>query len=288
MEANIIGVIGGSGLYHIEGMQNVREEVVETPFGSPSAAIVRGTLNGVEMAFLPRHGVKHTILPSEINYRANIYALKKLGARWCLSVSAVGSLKEEFAPGSILIPDQLIDRTYLRPNTFFGDGAVAHVSFAEPYCPVLRGAIIETAQRLGKARGFKVHTEGTYVCMEGPAFSTRAESHLYRSWGASIIGMTALPEAKLAREAEIAYATIALVTDYDCWRDNEAAVDVAQVIAVMKRNSDNAKALVSDTARALKDKTPSALVTGALANAIMTRPADIPSQTRARLGIFFE
>lgn len=283
MNQSIIGVIGGSGLYQIEGLENVREEDVITPFGSPSAPILHGDINGAHLLFLPRHGKKHTILPSEINYRANIYALKMLGAQWCVSVSAVGSLKEELAPGTIVIPDQIIDRTYLRENTFFGDGLVAHVSFAEPFCPVLSATLLKLCKELGPKHGFKFHAGGTYVCMEGPAFSTRAESNMYRQWGASVIGMTNLPEAKLAREAEMAYATLALVTDYDCWKVEEEAVDVAKVLQVLSTNSVNAKRIVALLGTELKNQTPSTLSADALRNAVITNLANVPKGTIAKL-----
>ncbi|MFM1847640.1 MAG: hypothetical protein RL417_1114, partial [Pseudomonadota bacterium] len=235
-----IGVIGGSGLYSIEGLQNVSTVEVETPFGAPSGAVTCGILEGAELFFLARHGSYHGLLPSEVNYRANVFALKSLGAEWCISVSAVGSLREELPPGTVVIPDQLIDRTVGRRSTFFGEGLAAHVGFAEPYCSTLRGVLARVAAPIAREGNFNVVSGGTYVCMEGPAFSTRAESHLYRHWGASLIGMTALPEAKLAREAELAYATLALVTDYDCWKGDGHDVDVVQVLKTMETNSRHA------------------------------------------------
>ncbi len=280
---NILGIIGGSGLYQIDGLSNVAEIDVITPFGPPSAPVIRGEIAGMRLLFLPRHGRKHTILPSEINYRANIFALKTLGANWCLSISAVGSLKEELSPGTIVIPDQIIDRTYLRKNTFFGDGLVAHVSLADPFCPTLRKALMESCRECGKELGFKHHSGGSYVCMEGPAFSTRAESLLYREWGASVIGMTNLPEAKLAREAEIAYATLALVTDYDCWKEEEEAVDVATVLRVLHKNADNAKKLVVEIAKRVSSLEPSELAANALKNAMITKLSDVPRETIERL-----
>ena len=199
-----IGIIGGTGLYDLPGLDDIREREVKTPFGNPSSPVLSGVVDGVELHFLARHGRGHTLLPSEVNYRANLYALKVVGAKWCLSVSAVGSLQEEFRPGQVLVPDQFIDRTKGRASTFFGEGIVGHVAFADPFCPVMREELFAVASQVAKERSTEAHNGGTYLCMEGPAFSTRAESHMYRSWGASIIGMTNLPEAKLAREAEIA------------------------------------------------------------------------------------
>ncbi|MFQ5925162.1 MAG: S-methyl-5'-thioadenosine phosphorylase, partial [Dehalococcoidia bacterium] len=221
-----IGVIGGSGLYQIEGMTDIEEVRVRTPFGEPSDAITIGDLEGKRIAFLPRHGRGHPISPTELPARANIYALKSLGVEWIVSVSAVGSLNEEICPLDLLIPDQLIDRTKSRVNSFFGGGLVAHVAFADPFCPVLSDILYEAALDSGA----RVRKGGTYVVMEGPLFSTKAESNLYRSWGASIIGMTALPEAKLAREAEICYATLACITDYDCWHETEESVTIEMAL----------------------------------------------------------
>ncbi|HEY5512672.1 MAG TPA: S-methyl-5'-thioadenosine phosphorylase, partial [Geomonas sp.] len=221
MASEVIGVIGGSGLYEMEGMTGIEQVTVDTPFGRPSDEYVTGMLDGVQMVFLPRHGKGHRFAPSEVNYRANIYGMKKLGVSRIISVSAVGSLREEIVPGHIVIPDQFIDRTRgTRKDTFFGNGVVGHVQFADPVCAELSAQLFAAAGEVGAT----VHRGGTYVCMEGPAFSTRAESHLYRSFGASIIGMTNLTEAKLAREAEICYGVIALSTDYDCWHDSHADV----------------------------------------------------------------
>ena len=283
MTSHIVAVIGGTGLYQMEGLENVRDEIIETPFGAPSSPIVRGTLHGVEMLFLARHGRNHSILPSEINYRANIWALKSLGASWCISVSAVGSLAEELSPGTLVVPDQIIDRTSLRKNTFFGDGIVAHVSVADPFCPVLREALISANGIVAKKSGFGTASKGTYVCMEGPAFSTRAESHMYRSWGAQIIGMTNLPEAKLAREAEIAYGTLALVTDYDCWKEDGDDVDVSKVIEILHRNSANAKLVVAEAVSILREKEPSPMAHDALKHALITRLSEAPSESVSRL-----
>ena len=228
----IIGVIGGSGLYQMDGLKAVREVAVSTPFGKPSDKLVRGQLANVDLVFLPRHGKGHRWLPTEINFRANIFALKKLGVERIISVSAVGSLRAEIAPGHLVVPDQFIDRTSQRPSTFFGKGLVAHVGLADPFCQDLSTVLRQSAELAGAT----VHGGGTYLCMEGPQFSTRAESHLYRSWGAHVIGMTNLQEAKLAREAEICFATLALATDYDCWNDQAGDVEIESVLAVLQSN----------------------------------------------------
>ena len=232
-----IGIIGGSGLYEMEGLGEVREVDVDTPFGKPSDCIVVGDLDGVKVAFLPRHGRGHRISPTRLPVRANIYALKSLGVERIISISAVGSLSEDLHPLELMLPDQLIDRTRQRASTFFEDGIVAHVGFSDPFCPVLGDAIYSGAQTAAAV----VHRGGTYVVMEGPAFSTRAESELYRSWGADVVGMTALPEAKLAREAEICYAILACVTDYDCWHEGEEAVTVEMVVGNLMKNTATAK-----------------------------------------------
>lgn len=272
----MIGVIGGSGLYEMEGLKETRWERVSTPFGDPSDAILLGTLEGQAVAFLPRHGRGHLQSPTTINYRANIHALKQLGVTEVISLSAVGSLREGLPPGTFVIVDQFIDRTFAREKTFFGPGLVAHVSMAHPVCARL-GDALERAARgldLAYARG------GTYVVMEGPQFSTRAESELYRSWGASVIGMTNLPEAKLAREAELCYATVAMVTDYDCWHEEHEHVTVDQVIAVLTQNADRARALVRQVVPSLRDR-PSPCPAGcdrALDHALITAP---PARDRA-------
>ena len=238
-----IGIIGGSGLYEMEGLTDVEEVDLATPFGPPSDAIVTGTLEGVRLAFLPRHGRGHRISPTELPARANIYALKSLGVERVISVSAVGSLREDMKPLDFVVPDQLIDRTRDRIDSFFGDGGiVAHVAFADPFCPDLSAALVQAARE----QGTRTHQEGTYLVIEGPQFSTKAESRLYRSWGASIIGMTALPEAKLAREAEMCYATLALVTDYDVWHESEAPVTVEMVVANLLLNVGNAKKVIKN------------------------------------------
>ena len=239
-ERKIVGVIGGSGLYQMEGLEKIREVRVSTPFGSPSDAYVKGILNGAELIFLPRHGRGHRWLPTELNFRANIFGMKKLGVERIISVSTVGSLREEIAPGHVVIPDQFIDRTTQRPSTFFGKGIVAHVSLADPFCPVLSEALARSARE----ERAEVHPKGLYLCMEGPQFSTRAESHLYRSWGADVIGMTNLQEAKLAREAEICFATLALATDYDCWNQAAADVEIEHVLTVLGRNVELAQRII--------------------------------------------
>lgn len=275
-----IGVIGGSGLYQIEGMTGVKEVRGKTPFGDPSDAITIGDLEGVRIAFIPRHGKGHRISPTELPVRANIYALKSLGVEWIISVSAVGSLKEELHPLDLVVPDQLIDRTKSRVNTFFGGGMVAHVGFAEPFCPVLSQIIYQAALETGA----RTHKGGTYVVMEGPLFSTKAESFLYRSWGASVIGMTALPEAKLAREAEICYATLACVTDYDCWHKAHETVTIEMVIANLQRNVNNAKKIIRTAASQIPEKRECACAT-ALQNAIITSPEYIPTQLKKDLAL---
>jgi 5'-methylthioadenosine phosphorylase len=264
-----IGIIGGSGLYSMPGFTNVHEERVETPFGDPSDPFVLGELEGRKVAFLARHGRGHRILPSELNFRANIYAFKKLGVERIISVSAVGSLKEEHKPTDFVIPDQFIDRTFHRVSTFFGDGIVGHVAFGDPVC----ATVAKAAAAACTAAGVVGKLGGTYVCMEGPQFSTYAESLHYQSLGAAVIGMTAATEAKLAREAEIAYALVAMVTDFDCWHDEHSAVDVASVIKVMRDNADKANRLV---ARVLADypseREPCPVSDRALDGAIMTAP----------------
>lgn len=279
METNaMLGVIGGTGLYEMEGLRGVREVEVETPFGEPSAPFVTGSLGGAAMVFLPRHGKGHRLLPTEVNHRANIFGMKKLGVERILSVSAVGSLRQEIAPGHVVVPDQFIDRTSKRPSTFFGDGVVAHVQFADPFCAPLRDAVTEAAG----AEDIRTHGRGTYVCMEGPQFSTRAESHLYRSWGADVIGMTNLQEAKLAREAEICFATIALATDYDCWNEEAGDVEIEEVIAVLQRNVDVAKRIIRGAVERLAPERACPCA-AALSVAIVTDRSMIPEATRKKL-----
>jgi 5'-methylthioadenosine phosphorylase len=275
-----IGIIGGSGLYKMAGLEDVKEVAINTPFGKPSDAFIIGELDGVRVAFLPRHGRGHRIMPSEIPFRANIYGMKMLGVERILSASAVGSLKEEHKPLDIVIPDQFIDRTRNRVSTFFGDGIVAHVAFADPVCNELGRAIVAAGSRLD---GFEIHSGGTYICMEGPAFSTKAESHLYRSWGADVIGMTNLQEAKLAREAEMCYATIALVTDYDCWHESHESVTVDLVIENLNRNSENARRLIRETLKSIAGEERTCGCGQALRFAIITQPEEISDAAKHRL-----
>lgn len=282
MSQGKIGVIGGSGLYQIEGFENIRETKISTPFGDPSDAYIEGTLDGKELVFLPRHGRGHRISPTEINYRANIFGMKQLGVEQILSASAVGSLKEELKPLDVVLPDQFVDRTNRqRESTFFGNGVVAHVSFADPICSDLAKIVHQSCKELNVTS----HLGGTYLNMEGPAFSTRAESNLYRSWGMDIIGMTNLVEAKLAREAEICYTTIALVTDYDCWHEEHDAVSVEQVIAYLMKNVENAKKIIAKTVQAMTLENRNCKCPSALKNAIITDRKAISENARARLDI---
>ena len=279
MQTAEIGIIGGSGLYAMPGITNLKEHIVVTPFGKPSDAYMVGELDGRPVAFLARHGRGHRIAPSEINFRANIYGMKMLGVEWILSASAVGSLKEEHKPTDFVIPDQFIDRTFARQGSFFGEGVVDHVSFGDPVCGIIAKAYADACKQVGVVGKFG----GTYICMEGPQFSTRAESNLYRTWGADVIGMTNLQEAKLAREAEMSYATLAMVTDYDCWREGHDDVTVEQVVAVIHQNSENAGKVVRAAAALLpKGKSPYA---DALRYAIMTDKSMIPHATREKLDL---
>ena len=273
-----LGVIGGSGLYDMEGLTAVRNVQVRTPFGRPSGAVTVGTLDGTRIAFLSRHGRGHQLHPGEINYRANIYALKSLGVTRLISVSAVGSMKESIRPGDVVFPDQFIDLTKRRISTFFEGGIVAHVAFGEPVCQQLSKALISSGQRLAAS----FHRGGTYLCMEGPQFSTKAESRLYRSWGVDVIGMTNMPEAKLAREAELCYATMALVTDYDCWHETEDAVTVDAILATLQKNVALAKRLLRAAAGPVAALPPCACQQ-ALTNAIVTAPASTPAAVRRKL-----
>jgi len=275
-----IGVIGGTGLYEIEGLTDIREVKPKTPFGEPSDSIVIGTLEGTDVAFLPRHGRGHFVSPTEIPARANIYALKSLGVEWIISVSAVGSLKESIHPLDLVIPDQLIDRTSNRNSSFFTGGIVAHVGFARPFCPCLSDILYKAALE----EGAKVHPEGTYIIMEGPLFSTKAESNLYRSWGASIIGMTALPEAKLAREAEICYATVGCVTDYDVWHETEEEVTVDIAISNLKLTADISKRIIRKAVGRIPDRRDCQCAS-ALKNAILTDPALISPKAKNDLSL---
>jgi 5'-methylthioadenosine phosphorylase len=275
-----IGIIGGSGLYEMEGLTDEREVSLDTPFGRPSDNFIVGTLEGRRVAFLARHARGHRILPHELPFQANIYAMKLLGVERILSVSAVGSLKEQYAPLHMLIPDQFVDRTLTRKSTFFGRGLVGHVAFARPFCGELRSSMAAACSEAGVT----YHRGGAYVCIEGPHFSTRAESELYRSWGMDVVGMTNLQEAKLAREAEICYVTLALITDYDCWHPDHDAVTVDQVIAVLKQNSENAKRVLRFMIRELDPKTARACeCASALKHALMTPASLIPEQTLREL-----
>ncbi len=273
-----IGVIGGSGLYEMERLEVLEERRIETPFGEPSDAYIIGELEGRRVAFLPRHARGHRLMPSELNYRANLYGLKVLGVERIISVSAVGSLKIEYAPKDILVPDQFYDRTRHRADTFFGNGLVAHISFGDPVCPELSGWLADGAERAGA----RVHRGGTYVCMEGPVFSTRAESEAYRSSGFDVIGMTNLQEAKLAREAEMSYATLAMVTDYDCWHDEEEEVSTTAVLEVLQANVDTAKEAIRETVSRIPEGVPSPYQ-GILRHSILSDPKLVPDETRAAL-----
>jgi len=273
-----IGIIGGSGLYELDGIQNLREQKLSTPFGEPSDVFVTGTLHGKDVAFLPRHGKGHRHLPSEVPFRANVWGMKKLGVTHLISVSAVGSLREEIKPGHLVFPDQFIDRTFHRDSTFFGKGIVAHVQFGNPVC----GDLVSVLAASAKQEGITAHRGGTYICMEGPQFSTKAESHLYRSWGGSVIGMTNLQEAKLAREAELCFATIALATDYDCWHESEAEVSVEAVLEVMRNNVAASKRLLSGAIRSLNPAQPCP-DQDALRFAILTALDRVPESTKRDL-----
>jgi 5'-methylthioadenosine phosphorylase len=275
-----IAVIGGTGLYNIEGLTEIKEVRPETPFGLPSDNIVVGKLGGVGIAFLPRHGKNHTISPTNVPSRANIYALKALGVEFIISSNSCGSFKEELRPGHLLVPDQVIDRTRQRQSTFFDSGIVAHIPFADPFCPVLSDIIYKAA----KEGGATVHKGGTFIAMEGPAFSTRAESKLYKSWGADVIGMTVLPEAKLAREAEICYSSIACITDYDSWHEAKEAVSVEKILTTMRHNIDLAKKTITLAAGRMPQKRR-CLCVDALGPAIVTDLALVPPGERKRLGI---
>ena len=273
-----IGIIGGSGIYELPGLKNIEEIKIETPFGQPSDVFIKGKLQGKDLVFLSRHGRGHRIPPSSINYRANIYGMKKLGVRWLISVSAVGSMKEEIRPGDFVFPDQFIDLTKKRSQSFFDDGIVAHVGMADPTCPILSKVLFDAAKSLE----IPVHYKGTYVCIEGPQFSTRAESHLYRQWGVDVIGMTNMPEVRLAREAEISYCTMALATDYDCWRGSEEEVDINSVLEIISKNIANAKKVLTLAVENLNFE-GKRTCDEALKNAIITDPKTISEKTRRNL-----
>ncbi len=275
-----MGIIGGSGLYEMDGLHVLEERAIETPFGDPSDPYVVGEIDGLRVAFLSRHGRGHRIPPSELNYRANIFGMKALGVHTILSASAVGSMKETYRPTDIVFPHQFIDRTRHRPDTFFGGGIVAHISFADPICV---GASLVTSAA-ARAAGARVHEGGVYVCIEGPQFSTRAESHLYRSWGVDVIGMTNLQEAKLAREAEICYVTMALVTDYDCWRESEEGVTVEQILGTLKANATVAQRILRMSIPRIAARKRDCACTSALQYAIVTDPARIPAKVKKDLG----
>jgi 5'-methylthioadenosine phosphorylase len=282
-----IGIIGGSGLYKMEALKDIQEVALETPFGKPSDALMMGQLSGVPVAFLARHGRNHHLTPTEIPFRANIHAMKQLGVEYIISASAVGSLQAEVKPLDLLVPDQFIDRTRNRISTFFGEGIVAHIGFGHPICPALAQVLQEAITSLNLPE-ITLHTKGTYVCMEGPAFSTLAESNLYRSWGGTVIGMTNLPEAKLAREAEIAYATLALVTDYDCWHPEHDHVTVEMILDNLHRNAINAQQVIQETVRRLTENPPVSKAHNALKYAILTPLAQAPAATKEKLGLFLQ
>lgn len=278
-----VGIIGGSGLYEIEGLEHVEYLEVDTPWGDPSDRLVSCRLDDIRLVFLPRHGRGHKLLPSEINYRANVYAMKKLGAEWIISVSAVGSMKEKIAPGHVVIPNQFIDNTKKRDSTFFGDGIVAHVSMADPVCSNLSRVLFEASLD----EGATVHMSGTYVCIEGPQFSSRAESEIYRNWGVDVIGMTNMPEAKLAREAEICYSTLALSTDYDCWHETHGHVSVGDVIRILAQNVELAKKIIKRAVKMIQTERKCNCV-NALEHAILTSGEVIPENAKQKLEILIK
>lgn len=282
-----IGILGGSGLYKMEALKNVQEVVLSTPFGSPSDAIILGSLDDTTVAFLARHGRGHHLLPTEVPYRANIHAMKQLGVEYLISASAVGSLQAEAKPLDMVVPNQFIDRTRDRAATFFGEGIVAHISFGEPFCANVSQILCEAIASLDLP-GIDLHQGGTYVCMEGPAFSTKAESELYRSWGGKIIGMTNLTEAKLAREAEIAYATLAMVTDYDCWHPDHDSVTVDMIVENLQRNAVNAQKVIRETVKRLSESAPSSKAHDALKYAILTPLEKVPTNTKNALEILLK
>jgi 5'-methylthioadenosine phosphorylase len=285
MGNRVIGVIGGSGIYDLDGLRDVEELTLDTPFGSPSDTYVRGRLGDAVMVFLSRHGRSHRLLPHEVNYRANIFGMKMLGVDWVIALSAVGSMRLEIRPGDLVVVDQYIDRTWGRPSTFFGDGIAAHVGFGDPVSPVLADVLFHTALERVKQGGGneRVHRSGTYLCISGPQFSSRAESDVYRrAYGVDVIGMTAMPEAKLAREAELSYATLALSTDYDCWHESEEDVSADAVVAVVRKNARLACDVIAGAVARIPDQ-HDCIAARALAGAIMTEPAAIPEETRRRL-----
>ena len=282
-----IGIIGGSGLYQMDALENIEELTLDTPFGHPSDSLITGTLEGVPVVFLARHGRGHRLLPSELPFRANIYAMKSLGVRYLLSASAVGSLEEQIKPLDMVVPYQFIDRTSQRIATFFGNGIAAHIGFGDPICLALAHCLEDAIAHL-QLPGLTLHRGGTYVCMEGPAFSTKAESNLYRSWGANIIGMTNLTEAKLAREAEIAYSTLAMVTDYDCWHPDHDSVTVEMVIDNLRKNASHAQEIILETVRRLAANPPESVAHTALQYALITPPAAMPAETKQKLHLLLQ
>lgn len=282
-----IGIIGGSGLYQMDALQDVTEVQLDTPFGDPSDALIVGNLAGTPVAFLARHGRNHHLMPSELPFRANIHAMKQLGVEYLISASAVGSLKQEAKPLDMVVPEQFIDRTKNRVSTFFGEGIIAHIAFADPVCNQLAGVVADAVASL-ELTDVNLYRGGTYVCMEGPAFSTKAESELYRSWGATVIGMTNLPEAKLAREAEIAYATLALVTDYDCWHPEHDSVTVEMIIDNLQRNATNAQKVIQETVKRLATNPPVSEAHSALKYAILTPLDKAPAATKEKLELLLK
>ena len=280
-----LGIIGGSGLYRIENLENIVELSLKTPYGNPSNKLLIGNLNGIEVVFLARHGEKHTLNPSEIPYKANIWAMRSLNVRWLISASAVGSLKENIKPCDIVIPDQFIDRTHQRPLTFFQNGVVAHISMANPFCEILSQILSEEIKKL-LPKEKEMHIGGTYLAMEGPAFSTKAESNLYRDWGCSVIGMTNHTEARLAKEAEIAYSSLSMVTDYDCWNQNSDDVSVDMVIKNLYENANFAKSIISAIAKRISSLRPSSSFHNALKNALVTPKEHVSEKTKSKIKLF--
>ena len=280
-----LGIIGGSGLYRIENLENIVELSLKTPYGNPSDKLLIGNLNGIEVVFLARHGEKHTLNPSEIPYKANIWAMRSLNVRWLISASAVGSLKENIKPCDIVIPDQFIDRTHQRPLTYFQNGVVAHISMANPFCEILSQILSEEIKKL-LPKEKEMHIGGTYLAMEGPAFSTKAESNLYRDWGCSVIGMTNHTEARLAKEAEIAYSSLSMVTDYDCWNQNSDDVSVDMVIKNLYENANFAKSIISAIAKRISSSRPSSSFHNALKNALVTPKEHVSEKTKSKIKLF--
>jgi len=280
-----LGIVGGSGLYKIDNLENIVELSVDTPYGKPSNTLLIGNLFGIEVVFLARHGENHTLNPSEIPYEANIWALRSLNVRWLISASAVGSLKENIKPCDIVIPDQFIDRTHQRPLTFFRNGVVAHISMANPFCETLSKILSQEVEKL-LTKEKKLHLGGTYLAMEGPAFSTRAESNLYRDWGCSVIGMTNHTEARLAKEAEIAYSSLSMVTDYDCWKENCEIVSVDMVIENLQENANFAKSIISAAAKRISLCRPSSSFHNSLKYALVTPKEHVPNKTKSKINLF--